>query len=118
MPSSKASMMEKSFRELTLPVGVKAVTGKDAPFILLAQEIEPPSACSFHACSPALLEIADAMVEEAIDTWAKCLKADRWPGYESRIHYHEPNAWQMTQHEERINGIPYDIEKFWKENRA
>lgn len=99
--------------------GVKAVTGRDVPFILLAQEIDPPQSASFHGCAPTLMQIAEDRVEAAIDLWARCLKADRWPTYSSRVHYHEAAGWQMMEHEERLAaGIPYDIEKFWKENRA
>lgn len=94
--------------------GVKAVTGRDAPFILLAQEIEAPHACTFHGCAPSLEAIAEQMVEQAIRTWAACMKADTWPSYSPRIHYHEAAQWAAMEQEERMAGIPYEVSQLWE----
>lgn len=94
--------------------GVRAVTGRDAPFILLAQEVEPPHACTFHGCAPSLAAIAEQMVDQAIRTWAGCMKADTWPAYSPRIHYHEAAQWAAMEQEERMAGIPYEISQLWE----
>lgn len=93
---------------------LREATGQDIPFVLVAQETKAPHAVSFHACAPSLAAIADAMVDEAIATWTKCVKANKWPGYINRIHYAEATSWQMTEHEERLSGIPYDPAKLWE----
>ena len=95
--------------------GVQAITGKDAPFIFIAQECDDPYGVTFHGCAPSMQEIADAEVSRAIDAWAKCLRTGIWPGYERRIHWAEAQNWQMTEHEERLAlGIPYDPALLWE----
>lgn len=94
--------------------GVRAVTGVDVPFILLAQETEEPHACTFHGCAPSLAAIAEQMVDQAIRTWAGCMKAGTWPAYSPRIHYHDAAAWAAMEQEERMAGIPYEISKLWE----
>ena len=79
--------------------GLEAVTGKRPLFVFLAQEIEPPYACSLIALSNAYLEIAHAKVERAIRTWGYCLKTGDWHSYTNRILYAEPPSWAMAEHE-------------------
>lgn len=79
--------------------GVKAELGQDRLFIFIAQEKEPPYACTFHGIAPSMKEIADAKVERAIRLWEECQRANTWPGYESRIHWAEATTWQMNEHE-------------------
>jgi hypothetical protein len=79
--------------------GLEAVTGKRPLFVFLAQEIEPPYACSLIALSNAYLEIANAKVERAIKTWGYCLKTGDWHSYTNRILYAEPPSWAMAEHE-------------------
>lgn len=87
-----------------------------APFVFVVQETEPPYACSLQALAPGYMELGMSKVEEAIRTWAKCLKANRWPGYPDRICYIEPPAWELTRWEERkaVIGTPYDPSKLWE----
>lgn len=79
--------------------GLRAATGNTAQFIFLFQEVEPPHACSMVALSPAMLAIAEKKVERAIAIWTRCLAENRWPAYDSRIHYAEPTPWQLAQAE-------------------
>ena len=79
--------------------GLEAVTGKRPLFVFLAQEIDPPYACSLIALSNAYLEIAHAKVERAIKTWGYCLKTGDWHSYTNRILYAEPPSWAMAEHE-------------------
>lgn len=89
--------------------GLQKVLEVEAPFVLMAQEVNRPFAVSFHGCAPTLMEIARAMVSDAIRVWGACLEADKWPGHSRRIHWAEAAAWQLTEHEERVAaGIPYD----------
>ena len=76
------------------------VSNKPAPlFAFLAQEIEPPYACSLVALSNAYLEIANAKVARAIKTWGYCLKTGDWHAYTNRILYADPPAWAMAEYE-------------------
>lgn len=79
--------------------GLKACGHANAQFIFLAQEVEPPHACSLHAIDPALQEIADAKVRRAIDLWRECLTTARWPAYGGRVHWTVPAVWQVREHE-------------------
>lgn len=97
--------------------GLRALTRGNPHFVFLAQEIEPPFGCSFHAVDPSLAEIADAQVERAIRTWAQCLARDSWPGYGNRIHWCVAENWQMQEHEEMLaEGIPFDVAQMWTKN--
>lgn len=72
-------------------------------YVFLAQEIEPPFACSLVALGEAYKAIADAKVEKAIALWRDCLKRDRWPAYDLRLHYAEPTSWQLAEFEAEMN---------------
>lgn len=94
--------------------GMMAIEGADIPFVLVAQETEPPYAVSFHGCAPSLLAIAEAEVERAIDTWRECVRRNSWPAYTQRIHWAEAAAWQAAEHEERQIGNAYDVSRLWE----
>lgn len=94
--------MDYHLQEAFYRRGARAL-GIEAPrFTFLAQECEPPYQCSLHACDPALQEIADAEVERAIRLWRTCLGSNNWPGYGGRIHYAMPTAYQMADHEMKL----------------
>jgi len=93
--------------------GVREIPSGSPTFIFLAQETTAPYACSFHACAPSLRAIAEQQVEYAIRKWSDCLRENRWPGHDQRIHYAEATAWQLSEQEERTIGIPYDPAKLW-----
>lgn len=91
-----------------------------AKFVFIVQETTPPYACALQGLSPAYLDLGYSKVREAIATWQRCMKSAIWPAYEPRICWMEPPAWETARWEEHqaMAGNPYDIEKFWKENRA
>lgn len=78
--------------------GMKAL-GRDYNFVFLAQEKEPPYACSLVALDPAMQDMAERKVSFALASWQSCLKANRWPGYPNRIAYISPPAWYAAQAE-------------------
>ncbi len=80
--------------------GVEHETNKPANFVFLAQEKEPPYACSLVALDPAMQEMADRKVSFALALWQKCMETGRWAGYSNRIHYVAPPAWYAMQAEE------------------
>lgn len=77
--------------------GVRTAVDCDPTFVFLAQEIEPPYACSLIALSNAYMMIAEDKVQKAIKTWAYCLKSNDWPAYSNRILYAEPPAWELAK---------------------
>lgn len=81
--------------------GLKALTGSDAKWAFLVQEITPPYACSFVGMPPAFLALGNVICEDAIDKWRECLNTDTWPAYSARIHWAEPPAWLSASYEER-----------------
>jgi len=68
-------------------------------FIFLAQEIDPPYACSLVSLSNAYRDVADARVERAIELWSNCLSTDTWPSYNAAIHYAEAPGWMVYEYE-------------------
>jgi len=75
---------------------------EDAKFVFLAQETESPYECSLVGVAPSMLEIAAQKVEHCINLWADCLKADNWPGYDTRIHWAESPAWDQQRVLEKV----------------
>lgn len=82
--------------------GLAAIGHQGAQFVFLAQEIEPPYACTLHGIANSMKEIADADVEESIAIWRECMATNKWPSYPNAIHWAEATTWQMQQHEQRI----------------
>lgn len=78
--------------------GLKAINAvADANHVILAQEISAPFACSLVSLDNAYREVAQRRIEEAIAIWRRCMKAGSWPGYDPRIHYAAPSAWQVAE---------------------
>lgn len=84
--------------------GLTANGHQNAQFILLAQEVDPPHACSLHGIAPSMMEIAQAKAEHAIAIWRRCIATNVWPAYDNRVHWSEATAWQMADMEEMVNG--------------
>lgn len=77
-----------------------AAVGHEAasrPFVFLAQETEPPFACSLLTLAPQAVEVAEAKVAYALETWARCMKTGCWPAYSSQIAYADAPAWQVSR---------------------
>lgn len=72
---------------------------RETKFVFMVQETEAPFACSFVALSPAFLALAKNKVDKALAIWARCLRDNRWPGYESRIHCVDPTPWMIAEGE-------------------
>jgi hypothetical protein len=80
--------------------GVNAVTGReDTTFVMLAQEITPPYACSLMSLSNTFREVGKLKVARAINLWRQCLTKNEWPGYTNKILYAEPKPWDAAEME-------------------
>ena len=78
--------------------GLAAVGHADLTYVFLAQEVEPPYACSLISLANTYREVAQDKVERAITCWRMCMAAGRWPAYTTRIHYAEPPAWVLNEY--------------------
>lgn len=78
--------------------GLSAVGNRKATFVFLAQEVEPPFACSLVSLDPQAREIGIRKVEDAISQWAHCMKTGKWNGYPSQIAYLSPPQWAASQY--------------------
>jgi hypothetical protein len=96
------SSMSYDFQIAFYQRGVRAVTGKDLSGLILAQEIDPPYACTLHGLSEQARQIAEDRVEQAIKLWGDCLRKNEWPSYSNRIHYQEPPPWKVREYEARV----------------
>ena len=74
--------------------GVRAIFGTQATFRFAIQENYPPYALSIISLAPDALVIAEKKVLYAIEQWAKCLRANHWPGYPARICYAGLPPWE------------------------
>lgn len=74
--------------------------GHDPTFRWIVAENTYPYATSVISLSPEGLTHANAQVEEAIQTWRKCLQTDNWPAYPTRTCYVDPPAWALAHYME------------------
>lgn len=99
-----------------------AATGgpHDTRFVFAVQECEEPFAVSFIGMPPSFIDLGDSKMEEARETWGRCLANNDWPAYTDRICWVEPPTYHVTRWADRCQsrGIPYDIEKLWGAGRA
>ncbi len=80
--------------------------------VILAIEQEPPYACKLFALSNAQADISARKVSRALDTWATCMKMNRFPAYDGAVHYIEPTPWDMARAEQdMIESKPFTAEE-------
>lgn len=83
--------------------GNKAICGVDAQFIFAVQESSAPYAVSFIGVSPVYMALGDDKCRVGISLFSECLARNEWPGYERRINWSEPKAWQLGAWAEKQN---------------
>lgn len=66
-------------------------------FLFVFAELEPPFAMTPADLSGAFRDLGAQQWDRAKDTWAWCLKNDRWPEYGPAIARIEPPSWAMAQ---------------------
>lgn len=98
--------------------GILAATGKRVESIYLVQEQSAPFLCSLVGLDPMAQQVGQRKAERAIAIWKHCVRTGAWPGYPNRVAYPEVPPWEAAREEvEEAAGNPYDIEKFWQENK-
>ena len=64
--------------------GIRKVLGwKECEMRFVVQETEPPYSLAIFALADDYREFADRLADKAIRLWAKCMKSNRWPGYQT-----------------------------------
>ncbi len=81
--------------------GLRATRGEAGEFRFILCETEPPFAVSIVIPSNAVLELANAKVDWAIEKWAECLETDDWPGYGTDPFYADLPEWAHARWLER-----------------
>lgn len=84
--------------DISLMFYARAIKPEPRQFILAIEQDEP-YACKLFALTPAQMAISAARVQRAMQTWAACIRADRFPAYSGEVHYIEPSPWQLAQAE-------------------
>lgn len=72
----------------------------DAEFLIVAQEKEPPYLCSVVRPGANALAYGAALNRLAIDTFAKCMADNHWPGYPTTPVEVDLPGWLISQYEE------------------
>jgi len=92
--------------DLQAALGLRAVRAlfrpRDASFVFMVQETDPPYAVSFVGLSPEWEAFAAQKLRHALALWRHCVETDRWPSYPSRVCWAEPPAWAVTQFVARV----------------
>jgi hypothetical protein len=63
----------------------------------LVVETSPPYALSIIEPGPAVLELANAKVDYALNLWKTCHEREEWPGYPRRVATAELPAWEEAR---------------------
>lgn len=77
--------------------GLRHLTGKDAKFIFMVQELDPPFSVSFIGVGPAYLTLGEDKILSAMATWRECMKSGRWPAYTNQICWAAPKPWEIDR---------------------
>lgn len=70
--------------------GLRAVLGVMPAYHFCVVEHEPPYALSVFECTDEALDLAVREVDQALATWATCLRHDAWPSYSTDLQWIEP----------------------------
>lgn len=79
----------------------RALFQSDIHLRWIVVETYPPYEMQIFEPSGLAIEIADAMLDEAIARWRWCLQHDQWPGYPRRVCRVDPPIWVQRGHQER-----------------
>jgi exodeoxyribonuclease VIII len=83
---------------------IKAVTGQDASFKILAVEKIPPFGISLQEIGFDLLAIARREIAETQARLALCYANDDWPGYPEKLFTHRANEYEWKAFKALIHG--------------
>lgn len=87
---------------------LQALTGEMPRYVWIAQETEPPYACSLLGLSPMMADLGARKLARAVEIWGECLRTGVWPSYPDRIAYIDPPEWAIYRwgEKEQAEGPP------------
>lgn len=102
-PDAWGKMMRDKylFQPVMYPEAIEELRGDYVELVYIVVEWDPPYGISLHSLAPDLFDIAKQNLDDALELWKACLKANRWRGYPTQIHYHESPGWMKSQREGR-----------------
>lgn len=95
----RAMVADHAFQRSFYLRSAHAIQRRPSDMLFVMIERTAPHGVSVMAAAPSLVEIADAEVQRAVDLWCRCMREDRWPGYDTRTAYVSAPAW-LTQAEQ------------------
>jgi PDDEXK-like uncharacterized protein DUF3799 len=75
------------------------ITGVDAPFLLIAQDKEPPYLVAVCQPDAEAMRAGRDLMRQAIDIYASCAAVDEWPGYGNEVHTISLPPWARAREE-------------------
>lgn len=76
-----------------------AAGGTVGAFAFLVVEKKPPFAFAIYELPPSIVDEGRAIIRKAIDTYAKCDKANQWPGYPAGVQELSFKHWSYRETE-------------------
>lgn len=70
-----------------------------AEMLFVVAETEPPHALLIGSPAGDMIELGARRWRRAVEVWGRCLAADDWPGYPTRIHDLHAPAWVLQREE-------------------
>lgn len=95
MPAMGYDLQEVFYRR-----GVRKLTGVEADFYFLVQELSEPFSCYLVQCAPSMREVAESKVKRGMELWRACLGSNNWPAYGPNVYHAEAPAWAVMEEEE------------------
>lgn len=80
--------------------GWRALTGRDAAFVFVAQEKEPPYLVAVHELDTEAVDIGRARNRRAIDIYRQCCETGIWPGYPDEVQTVRLPRWAVIEHDQ------------------
>lgn len=72
-------------------------------FVWIFVQLDPLPVITVARPRGTMRELGERQWRRAVDTWARCLREDRWPGYADGIVEIEAPAWALSQDYEQFN---------------
>lgn len=67
--------------------------------VFVVAELDPPHALLVGSPAGDMIELGERRWRRAVETWARCLRDDRWPGYPTRRHDLHAPLWALQREE-------------------
>jgi hypothetical protein len=77
--------------------GLQALGQRHERSLFIVLEMDEPYGLSVAELDPEAQELGDSKTTKAISLWGRCLREQRWPGYEPRIASIGPPPWHQAE---------------------